>query len=333
MRVVLPGEPDAPVHLDVHLGVVLVGPECQGGRHSRHERELVGGLAGGAGRLPHHGRGQLRRHQHVGAVVLDGLEGADGPAELDSLLGVGHRMLDTRGGPADRFGGAERAGKGEGPRRRPGDDVARLDDDAVGMGADGAPGRIEVERVRQGQPDCVGRHDHHVVAHPHEDQVGQTSAQDRAGVAPQRRGPTVTPEIGRTQSERGRPRAVGQPGQEARLLLVRAALLDDRRRQHRGQVRPRSHLSAQLLQYDHQLREAGTRAAELLGQVHAEPAQFGHLVPVRGEALLVGLEEGPRRLERLVGREDRPHRGSQLLVLVGDGYRHLTPPLRMDPRG
>ena len=40
--VVLPGEADAPVHLDVHLGVVDGRPEGQRGRHGRREGELVG---------------------------------------------------------------------------------------------------------------------------------------------------------------------------------------------------------------------------------------------------------------------------------------------------
>ena len=44
----------------------------------------------------HRDRSDLRPHVHVGAHVLDGLERADGPAELLALLGVLHRQLAGR---------------------------------------------------------------------------------------------------------------------------------------------------------------------------------------------------------------------------------------------
>ena len=77
--IVLPGEADPPVHLDVHLGVVDVGGKGQGGGLGRRQGELVGVVVSRAGGVPDHGGGQLGGHQHVGAVVLDGLEGADRP--------------------------------------------------------------------------------------------------------------------------------------------------------------------------------------------------------------------------------------------------------------
>ena len=66
----------------------------------------------------------------------------------------------------------------------------------------------------------------------------------------------------------------------------------------------------------------GAGPAVLLGQVDPEPAQIGHLAPVGGAGLLVGLEQGAGGLQRLVGGEDAAHRGGQLLVIVGDGDRH-----------
>ena len=63
--------------------------------------------------------------------------------------------------------------------------------------------------------------------------------------------------------------------------------------------------------------------------MNAEPAQVGHLAPIGRTGLVVGLEQGAGGLERLVGGEDTPHGGGQLLVLVGDGYRHRCwPPWR-----
>ncbi len=50
------------------------------------EIELVVRPARGAGGVPDGSGGELRRHQHVRAVMLDRLEGADRPAELHPLL-------------------------------------------------------------------------------------------------------------------------------------------------------------------------------------------------------------------------------------------------------
>ena len=67
----------------------------------------------GAGRVPGRGGGLLGVDEHVGGVVLDGLEGADGPAELLADLGVldGH----LQAGPAD----ADRFGRRQDPEHRP----------------------------------------------------------------------------------------------------------------------------------------------------------------------------------------------------------------------
>ena len=122
--------------------------------------------------------------------------------------------------------------------------------------------------------------------------------------------------------ERGRGRAVGEPGQEASLLLGAAALLDDRRCQHGREERARRHLAAELVEHDHQLRQSGPGPSVLLGQVDPEPTQISHLAPIGRPGLLVGLEQGAGGLERLVGGEDAADRGGQLLVVVGDGDRH-----------
>ena len=128
------------------------------------------------------------------------------------------------------------------------------------------------------------------------------------------------------KSERSRGRAVGEPGQQALLLLGAAALLDDRRRQHGREERARRHLAAELIEHDHQLRQSRPGPAVLLGQVDPEPTQIGHFAPIGGPGLLVGLEQGPGGLERLVGGEDPADRCGQLLVVVGDGDRHGTWP-------
>src|ERR1700679_4241399 len=46
---------------------------------------------------------------HVSAVMLDGLEGPDGAAELLTRLGVVHRVAKHTAGPSHRFGQRQRA--------------------------------------------------------------------------------------------------------------------------------------------------------------------------------------------------------------------------------
>ncbi len=106
MSVVFPGEADAPVYLDIQLRT----------EHERGQREAAGqggcqfgfirrkirpgGTPGARGRL-------LGGDQHVRAVVLDGLKGADGPSELDTFLCVFGRHLGARARTARCLGGAE----------------------------------------------------------------------------------------------------------------------------------------------------------------------------------------------------------------------------------
>ena len=84
----LPGEADPAVDLDVLGRGVEVGLRAVGLGQAGHHRQLVGVLgrrpAGVVGRR----LGRLDLEQHVGALVLDGLEAADGSAELDPDLGV-----------------------------------------------------------------------------------------------------------------------------------------------------------------------------------------------------------------------------------------------------
>ncbi len=116
VRVVLPGEPDATEDLDALLGAVR-------GRVERHRAGDAGaehplavmrgvGLAPGRCRVPGHRGTLLDGHQHVGQRVLDGLELADGPAELHAHLGVVGRRLEAPAGQP----GALRRGQREGQR-------------------------------------------------------------------------------------------------------------------------------------------------------------------------------------------------------------------------
>src|SRR5687767_5781539 len=103
--IVLPGEADPAVDLDVlrrgvevGLGAVRLG---QGG----DDRELVVVLRRRPAGVVRRRLRRLDLEEHVGALVLDGLEGADRPAELDSGLGVLDRHVEALLGPAHLLGG------------------------------------------------------------------------------------------------------------------------------------------------------------------------------------------------------------------------------------
>ena len=63
MGVVLPGEPDAPVHLDVELRALVGGRQRDGGGHRRREGQLVTALVRGPGRVPHQARSRAPRRR------------------------------------------------------------------------------------------------------------------------------------------------------------------------------------------------------------------------------------------------------------------------------
>ena len=139
--VVLPGEADAAVHLDVELGALVGCRQRERRRHGRGERQLRASFLCGTGGVPYQNRGELGGHQHVGAVVLDGLERGDGPTELHAHLGVGGGLLGALGGDADRLCRDDEPGQVDQDLAPAGDDVCRR---AVELHAGGAPGRIEV---------------------------------------------------------------------------------------------------------------------------------------------------------------------------------------------
>ena len=112
--VVLPGEADAAVHLDAVLGAVLRGGGCQrrGDRGGELEsavfRTGFAVLVDGAGGVPHRRGGPLGVGDHLGALVLDGLELADRPAELLADLGVRRGGVGGPARDADGLGGQQR---------------------------------------------------------------------------------------------------------------------------------------------------------------------------------------------------------------------------------
>ena len=102
----LPGEADPAQHLDAVLGAVDGGVESEDGGHRRRERSGIG-VGHGPGRVPRRGPGLLDGHEHVGDLVLDGLELADGSPELFPHLGVGCGRVEAPAGQAGGLGGRQ----------------------------------------------------------------------------------------------------------------------------------------------------------------------------------------------------------------------------------
>ena len=184
VAVVLPGEADAAVHLDVEVGALVGGRHGQRGGDGRGVGELLAAAGGGAGRVPHRGGGQLGGHDHVGAVVLDRLEHGDRAAELQAHLGVLGGHVGALAGHADGLGGEDRAGEVD--RAAGGRRAAPSAGDAVERDPAGAAGRVEVRRRLDGDAVGVGVDDGDVVADGDEQHVGQAGAEHGAGVAGQR---------------------------------------------------------------------------------------------------------------------------------------------------
>src|SRR5688572_3065055 len=178
VRRVLPGEADATVDLDVLGRGVEVGVGAVGLGQRGHGGELVVQLRGAptgvvGGRL-----GRLDLEQHVGALVLDGLERADGPTELHAVLGVLHGGLEAHLGPADLLGGEADGGEvehgGEGvPAGTVGADEGALDAGQLELGllaglvhggqrGAGESGGVTGDREQADAGGGAGGHDDHV---------------------------------------------------------------------------------------------------------------------------------------------------------------------------
>ena len=139
--VVLPGESDATVHLDAVLGAVLRGDRGECGGHGGGEPigrfagipALVGSLVERPRGVPHRRRRPLGGGDHCRALVLDGLELTDRPAELLTDLGVLRGGVGGPPGDTDRLSGQQRGDdRPSGFLRQVRQQCVRADVDSVG---------------------------------------------------------------------------------------------------------------------------------------------------------------------------------------------------------
>ncbi len=298
VRVVLPREADAAVHLLVEVDAQVGRRHGEAGGDRGGEAELVAAVLGLNRRVPHRGGRQLGGDGHVGAVVLDALVHRDDSPELHAHLGVLGGHVGGLAADADGFGGADEPG---------------VVDQLLGAAQHGGCRHVGERdlRRRARRVDVRRRFDLHArvmrvddhdrrVALAHED-VGELGAEHDAGVA--RRLAVLDLDVA-AERDRALDRPVGQTGQ---VLLLRGRLrggVNGGAGDHRRDERAGRELASELFDHDDQLFEAVSRTAELLGNVKTQPAEVGDLVPDLGERLLGSVHQGAGRGTRaLLGEE------------------------------
>jgi hypothetical protein len=248
--------------------------------------------------------------------MLDGLEGGDGPTELHAHLGVGGGLLGALVGDTGRLGRDNETGEVDERTPSAGDHGGRC---TVERDPSRAPRRVEVRwHLHLHAP---GRHldDDGVVARGQHEDVGEAAAQDR------RRRPgglTVAHRDVGLERHAGADGPVGQPGQQSGRHLVGAGRVNDGAGDHGRDEGPGRQRSPQLFDDDDQLGQAETRAAVLLGQVEAEPAQLRDVAPERGQGLGLCFEQDPGRPSGIVLGQEVRGGLAKGAVVFGDGDRH-----------
>ena len=250
------------------------GGERQRGRHGRGVGELVAALLGRPGRVPHGAGGQLGGHEHVGAVVLDGLEGGDGPAELHAHLGVGGGLLGALGGDAGRLGRDDEPGQVDQHPPPAGDAPRAGAPSSVTRAARRVGSRLR-RHARRCTPPADVVDDDGVVARGQDEDLGEATAQDRrrrpGGRASRHRDVGRRARRRRRRSRRPGPAAAVPPARPEPAASMHGA--GDHGR-HEG---PRAQGAAELLDHDDQLGQPEARAAALprAGAGPASPARRG----------------------------------------------------------
>ncbi len=113
-----------------------------------------------------------------------------------------------------------------------------------------------------------------------------------------------------------------RPGSELGRLIVAPGLGEHGRHDDGREERPRHEGTPGLLEDHRQLEEPVPLSAPALGDVEAEPALAGQLLPHRLELLVGGVEQGPGHGRGAMGVEPPTGAVTQGLVLFGDGEGH-----------
>ena len=252
-------------------------------------------------------------------MMLDRLESSDGPAELLAHLGVVDGSVDAVGGPTDRLGGQQcpRARQGRFPRSR--QNVVVADADVLQPDTSGSPGRIQVLRHLDRHAVAATVYHQHIVTRRDQEQVAQTRAQHHAGVTVGH--PVVDPYVAVQADARGHG-SVDQTWQQPRLLLGGSVFGDHRRGDDGRHERPRRHRPTEFVDDDHEFGQAVSRAAVILVDVQAKPAELDDALPERRPLLLWRVQQGPRRRARLLRSQETARNLCEFAVVIGQCDTH-----------
>ena len=324
IRVVFPREADAAVHLDAILRAALGRDGCQRG-------DVLAGLVDRAGGIPDGRGGPLGVGDHLGALVLDGLELTDRPAELFADLGV---VRGRVGGPSRDADGLGRQQRRDQRTRSDHTQVAQhgivVDFDGVGAHMRDRPQRI----------DAGDRFDLELVRAQHNPLF---AAVDRHGQHQQRRLTRCRHRADFTADNQGfffgaMPRG-GQPGVQGvrgdgrsrskvvEHLGIRVVRRDQRTGDRRRHERAGYRAVAELGEHHGELENPETLPANGFGQVHALQALFGRGLPKRRRVFDRCFQRGVQHLGWRHPRHQGPHRIGQVLMLRSDCDRHWSPSL------
>lgn len=323
------------MHLDAILRAPLSGRRRQCRRHGGGELDVgtrgvptvFAGLVDRAGGIPHRSRGPLGIGDHLGALVLDGLELADRPAELLADLGVARRGVGRPARHADGFGGQQRRHQ----RVRGAHAQVRQDDvvaDLHGVGPHVGDGPQRVQAFHRLDLELVGAQHHPRLAAVDRDGQHQQrrlrGGGDRAELAADHQR-TALPGGG----QRAAIQAVGgdlgagcQPGEHLGVRVVRG----DQRAGDRGRNEGARHRPvAEFREHDGQLENAEALPADGFRQMNALQALLGRGLPVRRRVLDLRLHRLVQRLGRGDARHQRSHGIGQFLMLGIYRDRHWSP--------
>ena len=324
------------MHLDAILRATLGGGRRQGGGH-RGGEFVVGGFVVPCSRVPaalgrfvdradgvpHRGGRALGGGDHLGALVLDGLELADRTAELLTDLGV---LRGGVGGPAGQAHGFSRQQTGgDGPPGglgHRGQQPVGTDLDAVGPHVRNRAQRVD--RPQRHDLQRFGIEDRPLDAafdvdrqHQHR---GLRRGGHRSGLTPdhQRVALAAGGEVG-FQCEGGDGLAGGEFRQHLGLRVVSG---DQRAGDGRRHVGAGNRAVAELGDRDRQFHQAEALPADRLRQVQTVQTLLGGRPPIRRWAGDRGFQCCVQHVGRRHSFDQGPYRPGQILVLGGDCDGH-----------
>ena len=350
----LPREADAAQGLDALLGQKALAVSGRGLGHGHGQRPPVVVLRYGQRGEVAQGPGPLQGDVHVGELVLHGLEGPDGDAELLAHLGVPESHVEDALAGAQGLDRHRCSGLLQGPAQRPHDLLRpRWTEHAIGtdlravqgdrrVGAGGVEGRDGLGAnggLRDDeQPDAVGA-DRPLQPCGHHELVGRAAVQhptlrprERPGASPRpcHRGHVLRRPAasGLGDAQRARQPPGGHLGQEPEALALRRRLPHRRDElRHRGGERAGRDDAAQLLHQHGQLDVAQPQPSAVLRDGEPGPVEGDHLRPQRpGRRAL--LHHVPHEAHGALPRQHGAYGRPQLLLVVGELEVHGAPRCR-----